>query len=421
MNPQKTIYSLLVLLIISLPLFLNVYSDSEFTFNKTSVSRLFILVAVAVSFYFYSSSYFDFKKCWRECKSYFILTIFYLIAISLSTIFSQSHSLSFFGSERQQGWLQFVLYLLLFSLVLLILRRKQVEQIIFWITGISLIVSLVGILECFNIRPVWFPVYDQGVASTLGHPSFLGAYLVMVIPLTFALLIISSRRFEKYFSALTLIMEFSALILTKTRAAWFAFVLFLLFALIMILVKQKKKFLLAITGIILLIASFLVILTGTVGQFINAQDGSGALRTIWWNQAIIAIKGKPILGYGLETQKDVLMPAYQPLQGVYSYFGLRVDRAHNEVLDQLLTTGIVGTAAFFLLVVCLFKDGICSFFQTRDKKKAAIILALLGGILAYFIQGMFSFSVTVLYVYFWLYAGLLVVILVKENDKKDKY
>lgn len=424
MNPQKVIYLLICFLVVVLPLFFNVYSDSEFTFNKTSVFRLFVFIILTVFSYFLFTgsvtSSFCFLDIWRKYKSYFILLISYFIVIALSTIFSQSAHISFFGAERQQGLMQLLFYLILFFIVLTAIERKRIITLFYLISGTSFLISIIGVLEYFEIRPIWFPVYDQGVASTLGHPSFLGAYLAMAIPLTVACFFIASQRIIKLFWLITFSLQFITLLLTKTRAAWIAFGLSLLFMVLLGLIKAQKRVVLGIVSILFIIAAFISLFTGITNRFLNAQEGSGALRLIWWNQAVEAIKERPLLGYGLETQEDILMSKYHPLQAVYSYYGLRTDRAHNEILDQLLTTGILGTLALFLFVAYLYKDGIRSFFQTNDRKKAIMILALLTGILAYFIQGMFSFSVTVLYVYFWLLAEMVVVMAKRKEEKADK-
>jgi len=419
MNSQKITYFFLVILLVGMPLFFNTYSDDEFTVNKTSFFRLLILVILPIFLYFLFRHFSDLKNRLKKFSPYFIILGLYLIVGALATIFSNSPFLSFFGSSRQYGWLQFFFYFSFFFIAILVLRsKKAIIRLLYFLVASSFVVSVWGILEYFDLRSIWYPVYDKGVASTLGHPSFLGAYLVMIIPVTIGLVFIVSSSLSKKILSAVVLLQFLVLFLTETRAAWIALVLSFFMAVIFVLIKKKKPVLLSLLGVLFVGLIVFFISTGVFNQIFNYQAGSGALRIIWWNQAAEAIQKKPLLGYGFDNQEEVLMAAYHPLQGVYSNYSLRTDRAHNEILDQLLTTGIFGLVLFFSFVILLFKEGITCFIKTQDKKQQIILIALLTGLIAYFVQGMFSFSVSVLYIYFWLFSAL-VIILVRGEQEKD--
>ncbi|PIY97015.1 MAG: hypothetical protein COY66_01620 [Candidatus Kerfeldbacteria bacterium CG_4_10_14_0_8_um_filter_42_10] len=418
MNPQKIIYFLIGSLGLILPLFLNTTSDNEFTFNKTYLFQLIILISAAFLFFTWNQFSEMIKKCWNSFRLTFLVLVFYFGVLVVSTIFSISPQISFWGGGRQQGLMQFLFYLIFFFVVLLIKpTKKKIIQLLYFICGVSFLVSTFGILEYFKIRPFPFPVYDSGVASTLGHPSFLGAYLIMVLPITIGLFCISSLRLIRYILGITFVFQLIVLYLTETRAAWLAFGLSLFLALILFLLKREKVTALIALFILLLGSFVFLIQSGYLSKIDVLETGSGALRITWWEDAVKAIQKRPIIGYGLETQEDVLMPYFNSGQILAG----RVDRAHNEILDDLLTTGILGAVSFFIFVGLVFKDGIDHYFKSKDRERRIISLALLTGLAAYFIQGMFSFSVTILYVYFWLLAGMVVVLArgEKEADKQD--
>ena len=416
MRIQKILLFVLGMLVVALPLFLNTATDTEFTFNKTLLFQLGILVIlVVISF----GSKLNIIKTWKKYKVIMSLLFLYAFVLLMATIISESTFVSFFGSERHQGFLQYLFYLSLVFIIFTIITNKQyVYKLIHWIIGGAALVSIVGILEQAGFRIFEYTIFDKGIASTLGHPSFLGAFIVMTIPLTVAFIFYSSSRIKKQLAIILVVLQIIVLYLTQTRGAWIALIVVALFVIILVLIKQKKRKILYLTLSILIIVFGLAIGTGLLQQVVDFQSGSGALRIIWAEQAVEIIKGSPWLGFGLDMQKDVLISSYDPIQGVYSYYNLFTDRVHNEFLDQALTAGLIGLGAYLAILIFVFIKAI-KYFLKSHKKESSIVLALITGILAYLVQGMFSFSVTVLYAYLWIYISLVFVIIGLNNESGD--
>src|SRR4051812_21796025 len=86
----------------------------------------------------------------------------------------------------------------------------------------------------------------------------------------------------------------------------------------------------------------------------DAGDGAGASfrqRVLIWQDATQAIAGPRLtIGYGPETQTLALEPHF-PVELAQRFPNARFDRAHNLVLDTLLTTGLIGLAVLALTVV----------------------------------------------------------------------
>ena len=72
--------------------------------------------------------------------------------------------------------------------------------------------------------------------------------------------------------------------------------------------------------------------------------GSDESRTMQWRAAIDGFKDRPLLGYGLENHNLVWSAHFDP--GIYRLDTDIYDRTHNQFLETLATTGLVGTAAF---------------------------------------------------------------------------
>ena len=63
--------------------------------------------------------------------------------------------------------------------------RQQLERLITVILLTSLPISIYGIMQRYGVDPlVWIRGGTARVESTLGNPILIGAYLIMVVPLT---------------------------------------------------------------------------------------------------------------------------------------------------------------------------------------------------------------------------------------------
>lgn len=110
-----------------------------------------------------------------------------LSAYLISTLFSITPRVSFWGSyPRLQGTYTSLAYLVIFAAVAAHMRRKeQVERLITVIILTSLPVSLYGVMQKLQIDPLpWGEDTTERVTSTLGNAIFIGAYLIMAVPLT---------------------------------------------------------------------------------------------------------------------------------------------------------------------------------------------------------------------------------------------
>ncbi|MBU1075495.1 O-antigen ligase family protein [Patescibacteria group bacterium] len=418
MKINKILFIVLGVLVTALPLFLNTASDTEFTFNKTLLFQLGILIILVLLFF---SNKLNIALLWSKYKTIASLLLLYLVVLVLTTIFSDSSFISFFGADRKQGLFQYLFYFsLIFIALAIITKMKQVYRLIYFVISGSILVSIVGIVEQLGYRVFDYTIFDKGIASTLGHPSFLGAYIVMTIPLTMALIFIISNKVMKLLFLFLLILQGFVVFFSQTRGAWISMIAMVVFIGIIVLIKYKKRKLLYSLLILLVIIVGLIVGTGLIQKVVDYQSGSGALRILWAEQASEAIKKSPLLGYGLDMQKDVLISYYDPLQGVYSYYNLFTDRIHNEFLDHAFTSGLIGLGTYLAILILTFTSAIRFFLKSNNSKESVIVLALITGIFAYIVQGMFSFSVTILYVYLWLYISLIfITIRLASNNKKE--
>ena len=117
-------------------------------------------------------------------------------AYVISTLLSLSPTVSFFGSyQRLQGLYTFSSYLVIFFLAASQIRsHADVDRAITLALVASFPVALYGIIQHYFVDPLpWIGDVTSHVASTLGNSIFIGAFLILVIPLALARLISSSR------------------------------------------------------------------------------------------------------------------------------------------------------------------------------------------------------------------------------------
>ncbi|MFA4891653.1 MAG: O-antigen ligase family protein, partial [Candidatus Gracilibacteria bacterium] len=114
-----------------------------------------------------------------------------------------------------------------------------------------------------------------------------------------------------------------------------------------------------------------------------------------WKEAVSLVAGRPLLGIGPET-----FGRTHPEAEAIGFGGVP-DRAHNEVLDVLLNSGIVGLFAYLSLLFYVFL--VC--YRGRSDPLIVACAASLAGLFA---ANMFGFSTTVHHMIWWAILGVVV-------------
>ena len=122
---------------------------------------------------------------------------------------------------------------------------------------------------------------------------------------------------------------------------------------------------------------------------------------------------RSVLGYGPETQLLVLERMAGPFLGALParVEGRRAryaaDRAHNVLLEQLVTGGLGGAALWCLLVGALLVVGISRIRASASPGEATMRLGALGAVLGHVAEGQVGIATAMPLALFWLVAGLL--------------
>jgi len=395
-------------------------TENPFELQKMVVFKiLFLLLAFLSILKFIIES--DFKKIViTMSKKYFYIPIIILLFSLISLLWSIDPWISFFGTaDRQLGWLSEFYFFLFFcflslNVVLAKDKFKKIDRLIFTALLSSLVVAVYAISQFLGYD---FLIWEEPAfitkrsMSTLGQPNFLGSFLILVIPLAIYFIKKSSKWCLKILTSLILIIDLIALICSGSRGAWLGLLGASIIALIWFYFKNNKK--IFFSGLALSILCLIILLTGNnvISQrFKSAFDlntGSSSVRITLWETSLQAISNR-FYGYGLENQSEAITPYYESNWAVLSKVNVTFDRAHNIILDKLLTVGVIG------LLLCLF---FCWFiFKLLKKNKDSFLIKMLFiSLLSYLISLLFNFSVVVTNIYFWSLLAILI-----SYDYKEK-
>lgn len=296
--------------------------------------------------------------------------------------------------------------------------------------------------------------------STLGQPNWLATFLAILIPITVAFSVNEFRKLKKLELNRTLLLTIFYCLLSilfyldmgwsLSQSGFIGFwagnIVFCFLFTILILKRNsfsiaktvKQKAFIALVGIqiIFLITTFLTVnpipqlrkfsLVGITNQLSQSKKetvnnsqknpiptpppsqpaqpaleagitGSGVIRKIVWKGAIEIFKANPIFGTGVETYAFAYYK-YRPLEhNLTSEWDYLYNKAHNEFLNYLATTGTFGFGTYiFFIGAFIFFALKHMFFQFKKGIMGNPVLpALVGAFVGIQVSNFFGFSVVI--------------------------
>ena len=424
-----------LLAVIITPLLFNVYSSRVFEPDKLTTLRTVAVIMAAVWLVKYAeervSGRHEMELTWRTPLVF--PTLFMVLVYLLSTVLSVTPWVSLLGSyQRLQGTYTTLSYVVVFFIILQGLRtRAQLDRLITVVIVNSLPIALYGLVQRNRLDPLpWGGDVTRRVASNMGNPIFVAAYLIMVFPL------IVGRIAESFKAILT---EEEADWADVSRAAGYIFIaavdliaiwyaqsrgpllgliaasyfLFLLLAL-----SSRAKWgavsVLAIITVITVVVGFLVVVNipggplqslqrapwlGRLGEVFDFEHGSGKVRALIWEGMIDLILPhepirypdghpdllnalRPVVGYGPESIYVAYNRFYPPLLGHYESRTASPDRSHNETLDSLAITGLMGLVAYLWIFISAFYYGFKWLGLVESRERRNLLFGLIAGLSA---------------------------------------
>ncbi|MFH2068555.1 MAG: O-antigen ligase family protein [Candidatus Omnitrophota bacterium] len=344
-----------------------------------------------------------------------------------------------------------------FSLFLFISNRWkdfEIKTLIPFLILPALPVAVYGIFQAFGHDFISLPGPFQGAVSTFGHRNFVAEYELMMMPLllyggffyTAPLTPPLPKRGRNYkirlvrgFSLVSLPVVYTHFIMTHTRGSYFALIATLLFmaGFTAALPGQKAKRWFAGTAALLLLLTgfFLVRNYNLPGEQVIGKRGveikqkslaetTGAemqerveipsslrSRMLIWQATLAVFRKHPVAGVGTGNLNEVL-PPYYPKELLKSFQG-RMDAgtSHNEYLQVLAETGILGGVSFLAFLVLLLFFAVKASWRAAKERAEFLPFFLAAGILGILVVSFISSPLRrpVTLFFFWLFIGFLAV------------
>lgn len=366
------------------------------------------------------------KKYRPRFNALSIALILFLVVLIAATIFGLDPSRSFWSKyERMTGLL---MWFHLFGFFLAISSTFQKKSDWHKIFGISISVSILISFISFLAKGVpldstsFLARSRQG--ATLGNSSFMGTYLLFNVFLALYLFFENESNEKKsevrIFSLAGVIIGTLAIFFADARAAGLSLLggLILLFLFWLIFTKQGKS---RWAGILLLI----IFAAGVFGfVYLSMKEGSivyekvGQLasksRYLVWQNAWQGFLEKPWLGWGPENFEISFPKYYDPRLAIPEY-GSEVwfDRAHNIVLDTMVTSGIIGMIFYLGIFIGAFYLLWKGYFKKQIHFWIAGIFSVV--LISYFVQNLTVFDMVSSYLMWFLILGFIAAVLPKKE------
>lgn len=466
-----------------LPLLMYPRTSELFEFNKM---LLIYSTATVAGFLLGIDIIIKKKKVFQKSALNWSIGIF-LIVLSLSTIFSIDRHTSLFGyyGRFNGGLVSIISYLVLFySFISAFVKKEQVIILLKISVLSSLLVILWGLpgkfgydLSCYLFtgqlsNACWSDQFrpQDRIFSTLGQPNWLGAYLA--INFFIALYFFNSNPETRRSSAHTLFswlygiylaLNLVGILFTRSRsslAAWaIGIILFYLFLLTSKIFKKayfsiaKAVLLIFVCGIVVLfcktgiekIDRYLTIFNisqsasrTTSSHFSPPQSPeqprqlsseiteSLDIRKIVWKGAWELGFRYPLLGTGVETFAYSYYFTRPREHNLTSEWDFIYNKAHNEYLNYLATTGFIGLGAYLLMIsIVIFNFQFSIFKQfkkitTKQWDNSLLFTSLFIAYVTILITNIVGFSTTTVNLFFYLIPGFFLVIVKDHSSSKTQ-
>lgn len=313
-----------------------------------------------------------------------------LVAILiLTTMTSIAPETALWGNEfRYQGLVFHLLLVALWLTLPTLLTPKVINAALLGLVAGSIFQAVYAIyqfidLSSYNREAAFAGLYVNG---TFGQANFFGGYMLVAMLTGIYLLAHHWRNSQRKILlavtvVLTLSLQLISLILSFSAGSW-------LFAgmavgIVMLLWLKQRQPLIAIFIALAGVAAGIAL-----GYYIILTD----FRVNIWHTALLGFSMSPLVGFGLDAQHHVLFVD-----------GLVADRAHNLLLDILITTGITGAIALSIFVWKPAKTMVLQIWKERLSGRQVILITL---VVIQIVRTMLHTSSAVNILYLITFAGI---------------
>ena len=407
--------------------------------------------------------------------------LLFLLSQFVSTIMSLDPHTSFWGyySRFNGGFLSLLTYVALYYAFVSNVQKEQLMRYLYVLLISGIIVALWGLPSHFGYDPTcllfrgsfdvscWTNAFQPKVRifSTLGQPDWLSAYLAALIPLSFGLSLYLWERKIKLIALCTLLatfLFFLDFLYAKSRGGYVGLAVAIVFFMSWFVWQKRETFKTSWTKTILFPLTIIgfILITFFVGTSVSQIDhftlpeimkhfqsipktqhvttpsktsvspispgefggtDSSKIRLFVWTGALEAWMHYPIFGTGVETFAYAYYLFMPPGHNLTSEFGYLYNKAHNEYLNYLATTGIVGLGTYLAIIAIFLFVAIKRLLKPYQLSSSDMLLAasFLSAYISILISNFFGFSVVMINVFLFLFPAFTLFFLKKINPEQE--
>lgn len=334
-----------------------------------------------------------------------------LVVMFFANIFGEYPLQSFWSNfERMEGYVTLV-HTFLYMLVLgsVCSTQKIWSRYFGTIVGVAVVLSFYAFAQLSGEI-----VINQGgwrLDGTLGNSAYMAIYMLFLIFITFFMLLRTTSTGMRYVYGFLSLLFIFLLLQTATRGTFLGLVggSLVMVTYIALFAKEhprlRKSAAVSIVAIIAVVAMFITYKESNFVQgnpylqrIANISLKEAGNRFNIWSMAFQGVKERPLLGWGQGNYNYVFNKYYKPeLHGGEAWF----DRVHNIAMDWLIAGGIIGTIAYFSILISavyyLFLRPLLKNDETFTVVERGLLLGLLAG---YTIHNLVVFDNIVSYIFY---------------------
>jgi len=294
------------------------------------------------------------------------------------------------------------LLLLVSDLILLFLAVQAFRTLQDWRSFVwfgmifGFLMSIFGILQhlTFNGKLYWFREMHYGGIpfGPYANRNHFAGFAELVLPLSLVPLVLGRVRRERWLVVgLFAVVPIAALFLSASRGGIVSFgVELAVLALVMIQRRAKGKQLFA--GAVVLVLAVLMVYWLGVGQLLQRFSSFQVLEVTAGKRASMArdtwqiFLHNPVAGTGLGTL-EIVYPCYESL-----YDGKIVNHTHNDYLEALAETGILGGFCCVWFLGVLFSEFSRRLRQLNNSFAGTLQLSGLVACVGFLVHGLVDFN-----------------------------
>lgn len=271
-------------------------------------------------------------------------------------------------------------YFLIFFLAAQAFRtRAELSQLAWFVVALCFAVSLLGIIQYFTSENELYWIHELKIQGEPFGPfvnrNHFAGFLELTLPVGLALMVFHSVRRDLFlFTTLLTIVPVSAIILSGSRGGIVSFAFEV--GVLALLARSRRSPVgkssrgIAI-GVLVLAALALVAWVGAeraIERFskVNSHEVSSDRRVSMFRGATRIFFDHPLKGCGLGALIDVY-PRYETV-----YDGKVVDHVHNDYIEALAETGILGGFCGLAFLWLLYREGRKNFMAEQGHFSRAL-------------------------------------------------